>query len=111
MVKLASWTVGHQIYRLSSAYGTDFAIKVKVISWSRSSQVHSHFMVKVMLESNANVFRFLSQSGQLAFVRMLILLVEKQIIFIFRNWFVLFVDNITVMISINKDKFVKQESQ
>ena len=42
---------------------------------SRSSQGHSHFKVKVILESNGNVFRFLSQSGRLAFVRMLILLV------------------------------------
>ena len=28
----------------------------KVISWSRSSQGHSHFEVKVILESNGNVF-------------------------------------------------------
>ena len=43
-------------------------IKVKVISWSRSSQGHSHFEVKVILESNGNVFQLLSQNGWLAFV-------------------------------------------
>ena len=35
----------------------------------------SHFEVKDILESNGNVFRYLSRSGQLAFVRMLIFLV------------------------------------
>ena len=74
LIKLASWTVGHQICLLWPAYGTD-VIKVKVISWSRSFQGHSHFKVKVILESNGNVFRFISQSGWFAFVRMLILLV------------------------------------
>ena len=52
-----------------------FGTKVKVISWSRSSQGHSHFKVKVILESNCNVFQFQSRSGRLVFVRMLILLV------------------------------------
>ena len=33
LVKLAFWTVGHQIYLLLPAYGTDVVIKVKVISW------------------------------------------------------------------------------
>ena len=42
---------------------------------SRSSQGHSHFKVKVILQSNVKVFQFLSRSGRLAFVRMLILLV------------------------------------
>ena len=36
-----------------------------------SSQGHSYFEVKVILELNGNVFRFLSRSGRLAFVRML----------------------------------------
>ena len=39
------------------------------------TQGHSHFKVKVILESNGNVFQFLSQSGWLAFVQMLIFLV------------------------------------
>ena len=34
----------------------------------------SHFKVKVIPESNGNVFRFLSRSGWLAFVQMLIFL-------------------------------------
>ena len=42
-------------------------LKVKAISR------HSHFEVRAILESNGNVFRFLSQSGQLAFIRMLII--------------------------------------
>ena len=47
-------------------------IQVQGYSRSRSSQDHSHFEVKVILESNDNVFRFLFRSGRLAFVRMLI---------------------------------------
>ena len=50
-------------------------MKVKVISWSRSSQGHSHFEVKVILESNGNVFGFLFRSGRWIFGRMSILLV------------------------------------
>ena len=42
---------------------------------SRSSHGQGHFNVKVILESNGNVFQFLSLSGQLAFIQMLILLV------------------------------------
>ena len=42
---------------------------------SRSSHGQGHFKVKVILESDGNVFQFLSQSRQLAFVQMLILLV------------------------------------
>ena len=45
---------------------------------SRSSQCHCHFEVKVTLESNGNVFQFLSRSGRLDFVRILILLVMIQ---------------------------------
>ena len=50
LVKLASWTVGCQICLVRPAYGTDVVIKVKVISWSRSSQDQSHFKVKAILE-------------------------------------------------------------
>ena len=73
--QLASWTVGHQISLLWPAYSTDVVIKVKVISQSRLSQGHSHFEVKIIQESNGNVFQFLSWSRRLAFVQMLIFLV------------------------------------
>ena len=48
------------------------SFKIKIIqvqghSRSRSSQGHSHFKVKVILESNGNVFQFLSQCRRLAF--------------------------------------------
>ena len=43
-------------------------IKVK----TTQDQGYSHFEVKVILESNGNVFQVLSQSERLAFVRMLI---------------------------------------
>ena len=53
-----------------------------VLMWSlrsRSYQGHSYFKVKVILESNGNVFQFLSQSEWLAFVRMLTLLVRVNV--------------------------------
>ena len=56
------------------AFGTDVVIKVKVISWSMSSQGHNHVKVKVILELNGNVFQFLSWSGWLAFFWVLIFL-------------------------------------
>ena len=49
--------------------------KVKVISISKSSKGQSHFDVKVMLESNGNVFPFLCQSGLLS--ECFLLLVQK----------------------------------
>ena len=36
--------------------GQSRSLKIKVISWSISSQGHSHFEAKVILESNGNVF-------------------------------------------------------
>ena len=43
--------------------GQSRSLKVKIISWSRSTQGHSHFEVKVILESNCNVFRFYPKAG------------------------------------------------
>ena len=65
--------------KATQGQGHSRSLKVKVISWSRSSQGHSHFEVKVILESNGNVFQFLSQSRQLAFVQMLIITCLKQV--------------------------------
>ena len=53
-------------------------LKVKVIlvqghSRSQSFSSQGHFQVKVILESNGNVFQFLPRSGWLAFGRMLII--------------------------------------
>ena len=50
-------------------YLMSWPLKVEVI------QVHSHFEVKVILESNGNVFRFLSRRGRLASSECLSLLV------------------------------------
>ena len=54
-------------------------MKVKVVSRSQS------FEVKVIPESNGNVFQFLSQSGWLAFARMLIFLVLKSSLLLVTN--------------------------
>ena len=51
------------------------------------SQGHSHFEVKVILESNGNVFRFLPQSRWLALIRMLIFLVIKAEIRLFKEFY------------------------
>ena len=55
-----------------------------VLMWSlrsRSSQDHSHFEVKVIMESNGNEFRFPSRSGLSS--ECLLLLVEIATIFVF----------------------------